>query len=162
MVTVGQLESSVVGVIVVALVLTSPLVGVLDVTAQNPTTVGDGTATASVEQFDADALTIDRGRFGTGVMYLRIPDATIEVAEVDGRPRIVYQVRVPNLSVDVVSTELLTTGGPTSIRLGPRDRGLDPAAVTNATYRGVVTVRVQSFEQDRTIYAANETIEVAR
>ena len=161
MITVGQLESSVIGVVVVILLLTSPLVNVLGVTAQNPTTIGDGTATASVERLDTDALTIDRGRFGTGVVYLRIPEATVSVTDIEGRPRVVYQIRVPELGVDAVTTELLTGDGPTTVRLGPRDRGLDPAAVTNRTYRGVVTVRVQSFEQDRTVYAVNETIEVS-
>jgi hypothetical protein len=162
MVTVGRLELSVLGVVVVILLLTSPVVGIIDVTERNPTTVGDGTATASVERLDTDALTIDRGRFGTGVMYLRIPEATVAVTDVRGRPRIVYRIRVPELGVDTTSTELLTRGRATNVRLGPRDRGLDPAVVSDENYRGIVTVRIQSFERDRTIHQANETIEVDR
>jgi len=160
MVTVGRLELGVISVVLVTLIVTSPVVGILDVTERNPTTVGDGTATASVEQFDTDALTIDRGRFGTRVMYLRIPEATVAVTDVRGRPRIVYRIRVPELGVDTTSTELLTGAGATNVRLGPRDRGLDPAVVSDENYHGIVTVRVQSFEQDRTVYETNETIEV--
>jgi len=162
MVTVGRLELGAISIVLVTLIVTSPVVGILDVTERNPTTVGDGTATASVERLDTDALTIDRGRFGTRVMYLRIPEATVAVTDVRGRPRIVYRIRVPELGVDTTSTELLKSASPTSVRLGPRDRGLDPAAVSDENYHGIVTVRVQSFERDRTVYETNETIEVDR
>jgi len=162
MAPVSRLELGVVGLVVGTLVLTGPVVGVVDVATRNPTTVGDGGADATVERLDTDGLVIDQGRFGAGVLYLRIPEATVSVDAVEGRPRIVYQVRVPSLGVDAVETKLLTAGDTGTVRLDPRARGLDPAAVDDDRYVATVDVRVQSFEGDETIYRANETVEVRR
>ena len=157
--SVGRLELGVVAVLAVTLVLTGPF-GVVDATTRNPTTVGDGQANATVERLDTDEMVIDSGRFGTGVAYLRIPDAEVRVTDTVGRPRLVYRIALPALDVDSVTTQLLQDGQSGRLRLGMRDRGLDPAAVTEDRYRATVTVRVQSFEGDRTVFERNETVEV--
>jgi len=157
--SVGRLELGVVAVLAVTLVLTGPF-GVVDATTRNPTTVGDGQANATVERLDTDEMVIDSGRFGTQVSYLRLPDATVSVSDTVGQPRLVYRVVVPALGVDSVATEVLSAGQSGTLRLELRDRGLDPAAVTEDQYRATVTVRVQSFERDRTVFETNETVEV--
>lgn len=154
-----RLELAVVAVLAVTLILTGPF-GVVDATAGNPTTVGDGRANATVERLATDEMVIDHGRFGTEVRYLRLPVATIGVSNTVGQPRLVYRVVVPALEVDAVTTRVLSTGQSGTLRLGMRDRGLDPAAVTEEQYRATVTVRVQSFEQDRTVFERNESVEV--
>lgn len=156
---VGRLELGVVAFLAVTLVLTGPF-GVVDATARNPTTVGDGQANATVERLDTDEIVIDSGRFGTEVRYLRIPDATVTVSDTVGQPRLVYRVVVPALEVDSVTTQVLQNGQSGQLRLGMRDRGLDPAAVSEDQYRATVTVRVQSFEGDRTFFERNESVEV--
>lgn len=156
--SVDGLELGVVGLIVTTLVLTGPVAGVVDVTTRNPTTVGDGTADVTVEHLDTDELGIDRGRFGTGVYYLRIPDATVAVSDAEGNPRVLYRVQVPSLDVDVVTTELLRDGQSGTVRLGPRDRGLGPSFPEGERRRAIVTIRVQSSEQDITVFERNETV----
>ena len=157
--SVARLEFAVVAVLAVTLVLTGPF-GVVDATAGNPTTVGDGGANATVERLATDEMVIDQGRFGTDVRYLRLPDATVDVSNTVGQPRIVYRVVVPALEVDTVSTQVISAGQSGTVHLGMRDQGLAPAAVTEDQYRATVAVRVQSFEQDRTVFETNKTVEV--
>lgn len=160
--SVGYVEMGIAGLVAVTLVLSGPAFGLLDVTARNPTTLGDGTANATVETLDTGSLVIDRGRFGTGIYYLRVPEATVAVSGIDGRPRLVYRIQVPALDVDVVSTELLRNGRTRSASLRPSDRGLDPDAVAADSYVATVSVRVQSFTSDVTVYRVNESVEVQR
>ncbi|NLV08525.1 hypothetical protein ACAH01_03520 [Halomicrobium sp. HM KBTZ05] len=159
MVSVARLERLAVAVVAVTLLLTGPF-GVVDATARNPTTVGDGRANATVERLDTSGLLVEGGRFGTGVDYLRIPDATVAVSDIEGRPRLVYRVSVPELGVDRTTTKLLSGGQSGTVRLGMRDRGLDPDSVTEQRYRATITVRVQSFEYDQTVFETDETVEV--
>lgn len=150
-----------VAVIVVVLVLSGPLVGLVDLTpAEQPAEVGDGNATVTVVSDPAADLRFDRGRFGTNVSYLRIPPAVVDVKAVSDRPRLVYVVRVPALDYRGSDAELLTDGGRTRVRIS--HRAFERGQVTNDSYRATVTIRVQSFAVDRTVYERNVTVPVQR
>jgi len=162
MAPVSRLEGGVVAVLVGVLLLTGPVTGVVDVTERNPTTVGDGNATVTIEHLDTDELVIDEGRFGAAVPYLRLPAVTVQVSDVDGHPRIVYRIQVRSLKIESVTTELLTAGNSGTVKLDPRARALDPDGVSADRYRATIELRVQSFDSDTTIYRTNETVEVRR
>lgn len=118
----------------------------------------DGTATVrSVGLTDAPAIT--DGRFGTGVAYLRLPDATIDLESVDGRPRAVYSVEVPGLDFDRASTTSLA-GDPSRVTIGMADRAFEYDAIDRGAYEARVTVRIQSFAVDRTVLERNASVEV--
>jgi hypothetical protein len=123
-----------------------------------PTTVGDGNATVATLAVTPADLHVSSGRFGTYVEYLRVPDARVDLAAVTGHPRVVYRVQVPALDADLTGTEIVTDRGRYTLGIG--DYGLDPDAVSASTYEGRVTVRIQSFAVDRTVYARNVTVEV--
>jgi len=143
--------------VLATLVATGPLVGV---TAVGPSESGLGEGTATVEDVHlATPLSMTPGRFGTGVVYLRIPDAGVELSAVEGRSRLVYRVAVPALGFDRVGTRTIATGR-TRAAVEMSDRAFAPAAVNASRYRARVTVRVQSFAIDRTVFDRNVTVEV--
>jgi hypothetical protein len=155
-----QFRLGVLGVLGVVLLVSSPLVGVVDLTpeARGSGGLGDGTASASVTTLDTDRFRIDRGRFGTGVAYLRLPPVTVTADSVTGQPRLVYRVEVPALEFERTETRLLRETG--RVRIGMSARALTRERVNQQSYRATVTVRVQSFEVDRTIYRRNLTVPV--
>jgi hypothetical protein len=143
-------------VVVGTLVLTGPLVGGYDASTA-ATELGEGTATVETARL-ADSLSFSPGRFGTGVVYLRVPDAAVEFSSATGRSRLVYRVAVPALGFDRVGTAPVDSGT-TDRRVGMGDRAFAPDSLDRGRYRVNVTVRVQSFAVDRTVLRRNVTVE---
>lgn len=157
----GMVEWGVVVVILLTLVASGGVTGDESVVG-SPTVIGDGTADASIETLPTERLRIDDGRFGTGVVYLRIPDARVRVGNVTGTPRVVYRVEIPALGVDDTSTRLLAQSGQRTVTVEGVDRAFDPDTITETGYTATVSVRIQSFEVDTTVTSVNETVEVVR
>lgn len=145
--------------ILVTLVATGPLIGV-DAVRTQPTTIGDGTAAISSVQVPTSEMRITDGRFGTNVAYLRVPDASVNVDSVTGRPRLLYQVSVPALDISLEDEQVLSEGQSGTYRLAPGDRAVTPSSLEQSAYRGTILLRVQSFETAETIVAENVTIRV--
>jgi len=143
--------------VAVVLVVTGPIVGV-DASREPVTEFGDGSATVADVGTDADAFRISEGRFGTGVDYLRMPTATVTVGSVIDRPRLVYAVAIPALEIDRFETTVVTGSG--RYRLAPDDYGMAAGTADSQSYTGTLTVRVQSFTTDQTVYRENVTVEV--
>lgn len=153
---------TIVGIVVAATLLaTGPAVGVIDVgTPETGADLGDGNATVASVEFVDDSLGIERGRFGAGVYYLRIPDVEVSFGSVEGSGRVVYGVRVPELEFERVATERFAESGDRVVRAGMSDRAFAPETVRRSTYRATITVRVQSFAVDRTAFHRNVTVQV--
>lgn len=147
-----------VAVVLGMLVLTGPLVGSpgADRAASE---LGDGTATVRGVEL-TDSLSMSEGRFGTGVVYLRVPDVAVDFASTSGRSRLVYRVAIPDLGFDRVGTAPVdpTT---TRRRVGMADRAFAPDSLDRDQYRVTVSVRVQSFAVDRTVFQRNVSVEAA-
>jgi hypothetical protein len=151
-------QLGVVGFVLFVLVLSSPVLGAVDLTPESRDRLGDGTANATLVSDPDDGLYVDRGRFGTDVFYLRIPDAAVDVESVTGRPRLVYQVSVPGLDFERSATTRLDGDG--RVRVPMDARAFTHAQVANESYRATVTVRVQSFETDRVVAERTVTVPV--
>ncbi|GCF14130.1 hypothetical protein Harman_20650 [Haloarcula mannanilytica] len=148
-------------VIVVTLLVTGPLLGV-DAVETQPTIIGDGTASVSSVDVASSEIRITDGRFGADAAYLRVPDASVTVDAVSGRPRLLYQVDVPALDVSLEDEQVLSAGQTGTYRLAPGDKGLALSLPEQDTYHGSVRIRVQSFETDETIVTENVTVQVER
>lgn len=159
----GPVEASqflLVAVVVFALVLSSPLFGISLTESGPPATVGNGNATVTSVDIDAESIRITPGRFGTDVSYVRIPDARVDVTRVDGAPRLVYRVEIPALNIDHDATKVLFGPETTTVRLD--DVAVRPAELSADRYDARVTVRVQSYTVDRVVSNESVTIEVER
>lgn len=141
--------------VVVVLAAAGPLTGVDVSTAEPRFGDGDAAGTATV---DETALEITPGRFGSEFAYLRVPAATVTVGSVTERPRVLYVVSVPGLDVERTASAVVT--GPGSYTLAIDAVALAPGADTGV-YEATMTVRVQSFSAERTLYRANTSVEVS-
>lgn len=144
----GVLSSGalVLGIVLFVLLLAGPLGGI-DFTGEPPEEFRDGNATVTVEEPTTDRLEVTDGRFGTPVVYLRIPDLVANVEHVEQRPRLVYEVSVPAFAFEHRETRTLTSTGQVTVPM--RDRGFEQ--VPEGTHEGRIVVRVQSTDGDWTI-----------
>jgi len=159
-VSVSTIRRVTVGLILAVLLVSSPTVGLVDLTpeSRSPDFVGDGTATVANTTIPTDSVRMTHGRFGTDVVYLRFPPATVDVGSVTGRPRLVYVAAVPELDFRRSATTGLEpdTRGPTTVRMDAR--AFTYERVGGNTYRVLLSVRVQSFETDDVVYRRNVTV----
>lgn len=160
--SVRRLQLGTAAVVLVVLVLSGPLVGVVDLTPESrgAAELGDGTAEASVVGDPTADLAITPGRFGTNVSYLRVPPAVVDVRQVEDRPRLLYIVRVPALNFERSVTEPLDERVDGRVTLRMDDRAFQHARIRNESYNATVVVRVQSFEVSRTVYRRTATVPV--
>lgn len=162
MVSGRQVAWGVVGVIVATLLASGAVFGASDADPGTQGEIGDGDASAAVESLPTEQLKIDRGRFGTGVLYLRVPDARVSVTDVRETPRLVYRVEIPDLNVDETATRTLRAGQTRTVTLSGTDVAFEPGSVDSGSYDATVSIRVQSFQVDRTILSSNESVQVTR
>jgi hypothetical protein len=158
--TTAQLTATAtVAIVLAGTLLTGPLLGVVplgDPPAESD--IGDGTATVESASL-AGPVTLSDGRFGTGVRYVRTPAATVDVTSTTGRSRLVYRIVVPELDVEESVTASLDSPG--QYRLSMRDVAVSPDAGAGP-FAGRVTVTVQSFAGEQTVYDRNVTVEGQR
>jgi len=140
--------------VVVVLAASGPPTGVDVSTAEPRFSDGDAVGTATV---DETALAVTPGRFGSDFAYLRIPTATVTVGSVTERPRLLYVVSVPGLDIKRTASAVVTGPGRYTLTID----AVALAADTGAGGHGVtMTVRVQSFSAERSLYRANTSVEV--
>lgn len=142
------------------LVLTGPAVGLVQVGGE-PASLGGGSATVSEVTVDGEPA-IDRGRFGTGVVYVRPPPVSVIVTEALDAPQLVYRVTVPELSYERTATRLLGESRSGRYRLAIPDRGVSADRVQNDAYDVGLAVSVQSFGGQETVARRNVSVEVRR
>jgi len=161
---VWRVRAVVFGSMLFVLLVSGPVVGLVDLTPEqrSPDSLGGGTANVSMVSDPAADLRLDRGRFGTGVYYLRVPPAVVDITAIDGRPQLTYKVSVPGLDYTDSTSQVLddTATGRTTVHLS--DRAFEPGALGTQSYRVEVIVRVQSFEMDDVVYRRNATVTVDR
>lgn len=153
-------ESITVVAVAGVLLLTGPAVGLVPVGGE-PASLGGGTATVSEATFEGDP-SIDRGRFGTGVVYVRPPAASVVVTDAADAPQLVYRVAVPGLSYERTATRLLGDARSGRYRLAIPDRALPADSLRNDSYEVALSVSVQSFATDETVHRRNVSVAVDR
>ncbi|MFB6311112.1 MAG: hypothetical protein ABEH64_08015 [Salinirussus sp.] len=124
--------------------------------------VGTGSADVRVLSPTPDHLDVESGRFGSAARYVRLPDVTMSISDVTGRPRVQYRITVPALDIDRHRSSVIE--GADRLRIHLPDvalppRGQDPAP---GTYQGRVIVAVQSFSTDRTVLNRSVPVRVRK
>ncbi|WP_302081719.1 hypothetical protein [Salinibaculum rarum] len=144
-----------VAVILVGMLLSGPVGGV-DLVPERPS-LDEGTASVTVIEPTADSIRVTEGRFGTNVSYVRIPDLVIDVTSVEGQPRVLYQVTVPDLNIRKQNDKLVQSNGRLRVPIS------DHAVVKEGALDGVrarLVVRVQSYSGETVVM--NRTVAVQR
>jgi hypothetical protein len=149
----------VVSLVVVTTLVSGPLVGAVDLTTEPEMDFGTGSMTVDSVTLP-DRATLSVGRFGAGEYTLRVPDASVEISAVDGRPLLVYRLSIrergyTRSTVHFVSQKNV---GPYSLSLS--DDRFDRAEITNDSYQGRLEVIARANERSRVITAQQITVEV--
>lgn len=142
--------------------LSGPLVGAVDLTPdreEREFAPGAGTVEASVVSVPSNA-TLDRGAYGSGAYYLRVPEATVDVAAVTGQPMLVYKLRIPELGYVRGTTHFLDESSTGRRTIALDEATLAPEEIDRDRYRGELLVLTRTDSGDRTISRTNVTVEV--
>lgn len=151
-----------VGLMLSVAIVSGPLVDGVDLTpeAGSDHLVCDlGTATVSVEDPPSDRVTIERERFGAETYAITADDAIVSVEGVDGCPRLVYRIQVPELGVDTRQMYFLEGIDEEELTISAPVHRFDPDEIQQETYRGTVSLELQG-EQNRVLYESNVTVTV--
>ena len=98
-----------------------------------------GNATVEVRSLPERA-TLTQAGYGARVWSLSVPQAVVNVSDVDGRPALSYRIFIPDLGRQVGSRTVVSrcTTGQLSLAVG--DSTFDPDAVRPGAYNATVSV----------------------
>ena len=151
-----------VAVVVATTLVSGPLVGFVDLTADQSFSgagLGEGRATVTDVTFP-DRVVIEKGDFGSGSYYLRVGTATAEVSEVVGRPILSYQLSIPALGNTKSTIQVLSASSEGEIELAIEESPYGKDQITADSYEGTLSVAVRYGGQEHAIASENVTIEV--
>ncbi len=151
----ASLPQIAVAVVLVGMLLSGPVGGV-ELVGEQPS-LDDGTATVTVVEPTADPIRVTAGRFGTNASYVRIPDLVVDVTNIDGQPRVFYQVTIPELNIRKQNDKIIQSSG--RLRVPISDHTVPKEATLDGTTARLV-VRVQSYSGGEVVL--NRTVEVRR
>lgn len=149
----------VVGLIVVTTLVSGPLVGAVDFTTE-PDHTGLGTGTATIDAVTLpDRATLTAGRFGAGEYTLRVPDATLELSAVEGRPILVYKLSIDSLGYTRSTTHFVSDRNVGRFPLSMTEDSFDPEAF-DGEYEGRLEVILRANNESREIASKSIPVEV--
>ena len=105
---------AVIGVLLLAPVLSGPLVGAVDLSVDRPSpgytpdeNLGDGRVNLTVLGMP-DRVSLVRGDYGNDAYRLRIPPAVVDLRDVRGHPILTYKIRIEGLDFIRISPSFLS------------------------------------------------------
>lgn len=152
----------VVGIVLATTLVSGPLVSAVDLTAEGSLSdadIGDGRVTVGDVTLP-DRVVFERGEFGSGSYYLRVPPATAELGEIVGRPIISYQLSIDELGFTTSTVKVLSRSNEGTIELEIDDSAFARDRFENETFTGRLVVDVRYGGRERVIASKNVTIEV--
>lgn len=149
-----------VAVIVGLTVVSGPLVGAVDFTRDRTDLAGLGTGNVSVDRVSAPE-SVELGRaYQSESYHLEVPDATINVTAISGRPVVAYRVEIPALGYARSTSHFLDESRTGSVRLSiERDR-IVPDRVDDRRYDGTLSVVARYNDTERVLYRDPVPVEV--
>lgn len=151
-----------VALVVVVTLASGPLVGLVDLTAAatwSPEDFGEGRAAVGDVTLP-DRVVIERGDFGAGTYYLRVPSATVELREVVGRPILSYEVSVESLGYTRSAINVVSSDDVGNYELTLEEIAFGPEQLDGERYAGELTVDVRYGGRLHVLATKNVTIEV--
>jgi hypothetical protein len=121
--------------------------------------LGDGTASVSVVSTPEQA-TLEPGRQGGDVYYLRVPDTEIEVSQLRGNPLVSYSIDIDELGYSRSSVTSLGTVGEGGARLSLSEDALDGTRLERQEYEGQLRLVLRGNDEEQVLYDQPITIEV--
>jgi len=149
---------SVVGLVVVTTLVSGPLVGAVDLTTEpDRPALGSGSVTVDSVSLP-DRATLTAGRFGADEYTLEVPDATVQITAVEGRPILVYRLSIPERGYTRSTTHFLSDRNTGAYSLSLAADTFVPSTVQNESYEGRLEIVVRANDSSRVV--ADRTIPV--
>ena len=151
-----------VGVVLATTLVSGPLVGFVDLTADQSFSsagLGEGRATVTDVTFP-DRVVIEKGDYGSGSYYLRVGTASATVRDVVGRPILSYELSIPALGNTKSTIQVLSSSDDGEIELGFDEKPFGKDEITADSYAGTLSVAIRYGGEERTVARENVTIEV--
>lgn len=150
-----------VGVILGTVVVSGPLVGAVDLTTERSGTFAPGTGSADVTVVAVpERARLEKGEFGAGAYYLRVPDATVRIDAIEGQPMLVYKIRIPDLAVTRGTTHFLDATNAGELALSLEATTFQPDEIDRASYRAELVVLVRGGDTERVLVERTITVTV--
>lgn len=150
----------VIGIVLGTTLVSGPFVGAVDfTTAPERPSIGDGNATIGEVSLPASAE-ITEGRYGSGEYYLRVPDASVEVENVSGRPLLAYEISIPAIGYSRTTSHFISPSDTGSYALSLERDSMKRSMVENDSYSGTLRVFLRSNGTEQRLAARNITVEV--
>lgn len=148
-----------VSLIVAVTLVSGPLVGAVDFTADERPPLGSGNATIT-DVSAPDTVRIERGEYGSETYYLRVPAVTVDIASVEGRPILSYALSIPSMSYTRESVHFLDSGttGRTRVSIAPDE--FEPGSLTPGTYGGELRLTLRADGNSTVVYRDEVTVEI--
>lgn len=149
-------------IIIGVALLSGPLLGAVDLTqarSDDRGTLGYGSAEATVVSLPDDPRLV-KGEYGSETYYLRVGAATVDVSNVEGRPMLVYKIRIPELGYARGTTTFLDSGANGPRQFSIEEDAIPPEQVTREQYEGELVVIVRSGNEGRVIERKAVTVTV--
>ncbi|MFB6221390.1 MAG: hypothetical protein ABEH90_08115 [Halolamina sp.] len=149
-------------VVVVGVTLASgPLIGAVQFTAASEADAppGSGHARATVLS-TPDSATLEKGEYGSGSYYLRIPDAVVRLADVSGQPLLSYQLYIRELGYSRATTHFLSPSNEGRMEVSLSSDAFAPEEIKEERYRGELILRLRDDGGERTLVEKNVTVAV--
>jgi hypothetical protein len=151
---------AVAGVIVLVAVATGP-VGLVSVPDERFGGGSPGTGNATVTVVSSPGQpTLEAGRQGGDVYYLRVPDAEVEVEAVRGNPILEYSIDIEALTYTRSSIHFLGESGTGTRAVSFQSATFDAGRLDRETYRAELAVVVRADGTERVVYNEMATVEV--
>jgi hypothetical protein len=157
--SVRAVEWGVVTVLLVVALASGPLVGAVDLTHELPSNYGEGALTVGAVSAPETA-TIDRGSYGEQSYQLEVPDATIEVESISGRPIVAYSLTIRDLGYTRTTTHFLSERSTGNRTLSMESDTFDPSKIDRSQYAGELEIVVRGTDGEQTVYRGNVTVSV--
>lgn len=151
-----------VAVIVVTTLLSGPAISAVDLTGTGSfegTDLGDGRVAVGNVSLP-ETVAIERGEFGSGSYYLRVPSATVELREVVGRPILSYQISIDDLSFTRSGVHVLSASNEGTYELTLEERSFGVQEIQNDSYAAELSITARYADTERVVASRNVTIEV--
>lgn len=157
-------RASVWGAIVVVLVVSlasGPLVGAVEFThaSENDAPPGSGHARATVLS-TPDSVALEKGEYGSGSYYLRVPDAVVRLEGVSGQPLLTYKLYIRELGYSRGTTHFLSPTSEGRMEVSLSTDAFAPDRIQQEQYRGELILRLRDDRGERTLAEKNVTVVV--
>jgi len=152
-----------VGVMVLFAVVSGPAVPGVEFAGEpqsqdvNP---GVGSLDVSVVHVPDDGYYLQKGEFGTGVYYLNVPEAVVNIDSVEGEPLLTYKIKIDSLGYSRPTVHFLNGSEEGRMNLSIQRDSVDQNLIDQESYEATVLIIHRFRGGTRTVFSKNVTVEV--